>query len=120
MNKKNNNIKLVALEGINTEWFDIYMDISGNKEYLMSHRRNNVIFNYLKQGIKITDYNRDIQRFITLLASSKCRFNKGTASAKRKRYKNQMRKLQNSLEHIFTVANDYTYEAESAQVLRVV
>ena len=36
--KLNRNVKIVAGNGMKDGWFDIYLDFSGNREYLMPHR----------------------------------------------------------------------------------
>lgn len=38
--------------------FDIYLDFSGQREWLMMHRHNGAIFNILKDGIQLSELRR--------------------------------------------------------------
>ena len=39
-------------------WFDIYLEFSGQREYLTSHRYNSRLYKVLKDGIYLDDFRR--------------------------------------------------------------
>ncbi|MBE6013749.1 MAG: hypothetical protein E7241_00070 [Lachnospiraceae bacterium] len=107
--KMNRNVRLVA-ETSQKTGFDIYLDFSGNREYLMAHRYNKDLYNILKDGIKLVEFERSTRKLI----SDSSQYNQaGKNSGPRRKIKNKRnrsKKFENSLEHVINVANEYMEE----------
>lgn len=112
MNRKNRNVKVIAKGSRRKGWFDIYIDFSGRQEYLMSHRKNEYLFRLLKVGVGIEEVERNMQKLVSSVSLSGCRYMKGRNNPRLKRRKNQSRKLENSVDHLLTVVNEYICEDE--------
>lgn len=56
---KEKNVKLYAVNREMENGFDIYLDFSGQREYLMSHRHNGILFGILKDGAKLDELRRN-------------------------------------------------------------
>ena len=97
------NIRIIA-ERAGEEQMDIYMDISGQKEYLMRHRYNYKLFSLLKDGIHIEQLRRSTEHY-------KLRGYKRNPSQRR-----LSQALENSMTHLMTVADEYIrYELGSIE-----
>ena len=101
------NVKLVAEERCDREWFDIYIDFSGNREYLMPHRQNEKLFRLLRNGVCIGELERSTSKLVSDVSLSGRRYMRGGINPRLKCRKNQARKLENSIGHLVLVANDY-------------
>ena len=88
-NNEHTNIKLIPenLDGQNG--FNIYIDFSGQREYLMTYRHNGPLYNLLKNGIKLDDLIR-------------YKFKK--KSGHQKRYYN---KENQAVDHLLRTVDDY-------------
>lgn len=62
MRQYGRNILVYAVNNGNESGFNIYLDFSGQREYLFTHRHNAPMFNALKSGIPLADMQRGIQR----------------------------------------------------------
>lgn len=51
-------IRVIAANNYKKGGFDIYLDFSGWREYLMWHRHNGFIFGILRHGRKLSDLRR--------------------------------------------------------------
>ena len=58
MKNINRNIKVVAVNNEGAHGFSIYLDFSGQKEFLMVHRHNGLLYQNLKDGVCLADINR--------------------------------------------------------------
>ena len=58
MNNAERNIKVVAENNENKHGFNIYLDCSGQREFIVWHRHNEVLYNVLKDGVALRDINR--------------------------------------------------------------
>ncbi len=58
MKKMNNNVWLFVENRDCQDGFNIYLDFSGQREYLMSHRHNGFLYNMLKDGMRLADLQR--------------------------------------------------------------
>lgn len=56
--KSNRNLKVIAINNGNKDGFNIYLDFSGQREYLMHHRNNSRLYAMLKDGVVIADIRR--------------------------------------------------------------
>ncbi len=108
--KTNRNIKLIAKGADNQDWFDIYIELSGNREYLMPHRQNKRMYRLLKDGVSIDELERNTQRMVADISLSGKRYLKGGVNPRLKCRKNLSRKLENSIYHLISVANEYVLE----------
>ena len=79
--------------------FNIYIEFSGQREYLMFHRHNALLYDILKDGITVNDIRR-------WKPSMFCR--------KKLRRKSVSEKLYNMLKHLLLVIDDYLIEREEA------
>lgn len=52
------NILVFAESCTNMNGFNVYLDFSGQREYLFTHRRNNAMYGVLKNGIRLADLAR--------------------------------------------------------------
>ena len=53
MKKNYRNIKVYAVNNGRNSGFNIYLDFSGQREYLIHHRHNGLLYNLLKDGVSI-------------------------------------------------------------------
>lgn len=60
MKKKNNyrNVKVLAKKSDKLKGFDVYIDFSGKREYLIYHRPNQELYQVLKNGISLEALHR--------------------------------------------------------------
>ena len=58
MNKTYNNIRVIAENKEYTPGFIIYIDFSGQREYLMNHRENRLLYKELKDGMNLGEMKR--------------------------------------------------------------
>lgn len=56
--RKENNIRIIAENSFNNHGFNVYIDFSGQREYLMFHRHNGMLYNILKDGICLSELRR--------------------------------------------------------------
>ena len=52
------NLNVVAVNNSNKSGFSLYLDFSGQREFLMYHRHNGLIYNLLKDGISVSELSR--------------------------------------------------------------
>ena len=100
MKKRTNNIRIFAVNSNNTHGFDIYLDFSGQKEYLIHHRHNGLFFGILKDGI----YLEDMKRW---------KPNAAVKNPNRRSRSNASEQLQSMMKHLLLVVEDYILERES-------
>lgn len=55
---RNRNVRVLAENSRNRDGFNIYLDFSGQREYLMFHQRNGLLYHILKDGIPLPDLRR--------------------------------------------------------------
>lgn len=55
-------IRVIAANNYKKGGFDIYLDFSGRREYLMRHRHNGVIYNMIGNGVRLEDLKRKTGR----------------------------------------------------------
>lgn len=58
MKNTNRNISIVAANLMPDGSFDIYLDFSGQREYLMHHRNRPCLYSALSGGVRLDDWNR--------------------------------------------------------------
>lgn len=92
--KEIRNIRVLAENNDRKNGFSIYLDFSGQREYLMHHRYNRLLYTLLKDGITVADVRRMTP------AQMKCHRVRG------KRFS----KLYNSVNHLVSVIDDYMIE----------
>ena len=80
--------------------FHIYLDFSGQREYLMTHRRNGLLYGLLKDGAVLADMKRWRNGDI---ASRIGRSPRSPGSGK----------LTNMVDHLLVVIDDYMLEREA-------
>lgn len=115
MNEKiRRNVKLIAQKGSVKGWFYIYIDFSGRREYLMSHRHGGGLFELLKESVRLNELERIIKKMILDTSLSGKRYMKGNGSPMFKYRKKLLRRLENSIRHLAIVTNEYIDEVKYA------
>ena len=107
--------KRVKIFGINngkSDWFDVYIDDSGRTEYLMTHRYDSSLFKMLSKGVSINEIERSIPRMVSNASLTGRRYFKGGLNPRLKHRKNRARQLENSIEHLLLVIDEYICELE--------
>lgn len=54
----NRNVMIIAQNNGEKAGFNIYLDFSGQREYLMSHRHNGLLYGLLKDGASLEEMRR--------------------------------------------------------------
>lgn len=94
MKNAEKNIKVIAENNENKSGFSIYLDFSGQRELIVLHRYNGILYNILKDGVALRDINR--KKPIRLFQD---------------RYGRRMRRataeFDNMMNHLRLVINDY-------------
>ncbi len=99
------NTILYATNADNKNGFNIYISQSGQIDYLMFHRHNACLYNLLKDGIALDEFERKSQQKRSEYVTNA---HKGTyRHSGLKCKKNYSRKLDNTFQHIIKVVNDY-------------
>lgn len=91
--------KIQAINCDNKRGFNIYLDCSGQREYLMWHRHNGILFGLLKDGIELSELKR-----------RKCY--KICSERGLDIYKKGSSNLDGNIRHIVSVAEDYLSDRE--------
>lgn len=97
MKDNSRNIRIVALSKGCIPGFDIYIDFSGQREYLVSHSHNGMLYKYLSKGVVLPDMRRNY------------------SSLKSSRSKNSQ-KLAHMTRHLIAVADSYIQERNIPKV----
>lgn len=58
MKKVTRNIKIIAIQPNDHKDFFIYLDFSGQREFVMAHRHNGILYKILRDGIFVDDFKR--------------------------------------------------------------
>ncbi len=61
MKRYNRNILVFTENNDDQHGFNIYLDFSGKREYLYTHRHNGAMYCMLKDGIRLTDLQRGVR-----------------------------------------------------------
>ena len=102
-------IRILAMKNTKDR-FDIYLDISGIRHFLMPHRWNYPLYQLLKNGITLDQLEQATKKKVADVSCSI--FYKRRATPTMKQRKNISRKLENSVRHLRSVINEYLlYEA---------
>ncbi len=103
------NAKLFAVEK-EDRGFDVYLDLSGDAAYLMSHRSNPFVYRLLAEGVYLSDLERLISRLRTDVSYKGRTYYHGSMNPRLKIRKNLSRKVENSMRHIQRNAELYLTE----------
>lgn len=97
MKKENRNIRILAENNGNSNGFNVYIEFSGRKEYLMFHRHSGLLYGMLKDGMALSDLRR----------WRVSRISRGTS----RRYQPRRSvKLKNTVGHLLAAVDDYMLE----------
>lgn len=96
MKTNENSIRVYAVNNRNYEGFNIFLEFSGQTEFLMFHRHNGLLYNLLKDGKTIGDLRRLVPQKYLCLGSN-------PRSNGRKKVEN----LKRSLNHVNRVIDEY-------------
>ena len=100
MNAKNRNITVKIEDRLNDDGFHIYLDFSGQREYLMTHRHNGLLYALLKDGVVL----EDLRRWKTADIAGKIGTSpRGARSGK----------LTNIVDYLLVVIDDYIIDREA-------
>ena len=96
MKMQSHNVKVIAINNGNKEGFNIFLDFSGQREFLMHHRHNGLLYNLLKDGMR-TDALRRWEP---------------VCHGRNKRVRGK--RLESMVMHLLAVVDDYIEEREYA------
>ena len=99
---KAKNVRVICFNN-NKGSLDIYMEFSGQREYLMTYRHNGPIYDVLCRGISLDD----LRRYDAKIAPTYSRIHL-------KEHKRTAGHLRHTIDHILNVADEYMAERESA------
>ena len=100
MKKEDRNIRVRVESEKGRSGFHIYLDFSGQREYLMYHRHNGLLYNRLKgDGVRLSDLRR-----WKPFADHCCK----------KEEKDRFDKLWNMTQYLLAVIDDYLQERKEA------
>lgn len=105
------NVRLEATVG-NHSLLDIYIVVSGSRQYLMSHRMDERLFSLLKNGVSMNELERRTRKALSDIAKTGNRYSKGKTDPRLKCRKNQSSKLENTVNHLMHVAREYLAEMD--------
>lgn len=97
MRKENRNIRILAENNGNSDGFNIYMEFSGQREYLMFHRHSGLLYGLLKDGMALSDLRR-------------WKVPKISRRTGRSHQTRRSDKLKNSVGHLLAAVDDYMLE----------
>lgn len=99
---KMKNVRVICFNNT-SNGLDIYIEFSGQQEYLMTYRSNGLIYDILCRGISIDDLRRYDAKYIV---SNKMHYTKTHRKA--------ATRLRHTIDHILSVADEYLAEREVA------
>ena len=95
------NVRIMAVNNGGADGFNIYLDFSGQREFLMHHRHNGLLYELLKDGVRL----HELRRW-TPARGHGSRSRAGTV------------KLTGMVSHLLEVADDYIAERAAEQTAR--
>lgn len=113
MEKQFRNLKMVATEGTNPGYFDIYLEFSGRREFMMEHRWNRELYHLMKAGVTMDEFERKKVRLIRQITLAGRRYGKARVSCR----KNHAKKMDQTVGFIIKAVYehlDYKHHAEYA------
>ena len=109
MKKAMHDVKVYAKHVEKRDGFDVYLDFSGQEEYLMHHRRNHDLWALLADRPYLSDLQRKISnRKVFYKVDSD--FHNGENYGRKGNRRNRNQKLDKMLSHLFMVIDDYLDE----------
>ena len=113
MNKsKNCNIRVIAQAASHGNYFDIYLMFPDHREYLMSHRNNEQLYDILRNGVRLEDLRNEAHKKLATMAMSGNRYYHGGIHPRLKSHKNRSQHLENMVNHLVSVVEEYLREKE--------
>jgi len=99
---KNNmrNVKVTAINNGSLNGFNIYLDFSGQREFLMYHRHNGLLYALLKDGIRADELHRWTP-----------------ANGRGERSRGATKLLAGMVSHLLDVVDDYISEREASHAV---
>ena len=89
------NVRIIAVNAAGKQGFDIFLDFSGQREYLMSHRHNGPLYSMLCDGAPLDE----VRRWRPAAGRRLCAVNRRHSET-----------LHNSVRHLLLVVDDYLLE----------
>ena len=103
----NSNVGVVAKQSSLGKHFDIYLILPDRQVYLMSHRKNEQLFDILKKGIRVKDMKTEAHKKYAAMSMCGKRYLHGGMHPRLKSHKNRSQHLENMINHIMTVIDEY-------------
>ncbi|MCR5518475.1 MAG: hypothetical protein K6F17_07890 [Lachnospiraceae bacterium] len=97
MKEQSKNVRVLVENREGEAGFNIYLEFSGRREYLMTHRRSGLLYGLLKDGASLSDMRRWKPSEIMIRAGKNPR-------------NSCNRKLVNTVDHLLLVIDDYMME----------
>lgn len=99
---KMKNVRVICFNNT-SNGLDIYIEFSGQQEYLMTYRRNGLIYDVLCRGISLDDLRRHEAKYIVTNSRHYNSVHKKSAT-----------QLRHTIDHILKVADEYMADRETA------
>lgn len=96
MKRYERNIRVIAINEDVQSGFNIYLEFSGKREYLVTHRHNGALYGLLKDGIRVADMQRLLYGSCKLQSINDYRV-----------YFFPTKQLRNSMRHLMIVIDEY-------------
>lgn len=106
MKNTKENVRILAENRDNIHGFDVWLEYSGRREYLLFHRHNGLLYEALKDGVSLETLRR--RRPL----ASPC-------GLSRRQDRRRITRLQDMLDHLLLVAEDYIKEREACETEEV-
>ncbi len=97
MKRKSRNVRVLVENRLGSGGLNIYLDFSGRREYLMTHRRSGLLYGLLKDGTSLDEMRRWKPADIVARAGNNPRSSLN-------------RKLVNMVDYLLLVIDDYMME----------
>ena len=95
--KENRNVRVLAENNGNRDGFNIFLEFSGQREFLMHHRHNGLLYARLKDGVTVADARRW----------------RPARKGRRRAGKNGADELQGAVRHLLSVIDSYLHARQS-------
>lgn len=106
MKNMKESVRILAENRGSVHGFDVWLDFSGRREYLVFHRHNGLLYEALKDGVSLAELRRKRP------LSSPC-------GLSRRQKRRRITWLQDPVDHLLLVAEDYIKGREACETEEV-
>ena len=116
MKDNSRNIIVKAVQKPHQETFDLYLFYHGQAEYILTHRRNAPVYQYLSRGVTLGELRDKNHVQVAKIALRTKRKNDGTLSHAAKCTRIHSQRVENTLRHLLNCIEEYL-EYEAPEIL---